>query len=104
MKKSGTLIMALAITASLLSAAEVDRRQARQQQRIGQGIESGQLTSREATRLEGKEANLRNEIRTDRQANGGKLTGQEKKQINRQENRLSRKIYQQKHDAQTAPR
>ncbi len=92
-------IAALALS-TVLSAAEVDRRQARQQHRIGEGIESGQLTAGEAARLEGKEARLRREIHKDRAANGGKLTGQEKRQVNRQENRLSRQIYHEKHDAQ----
>jgi hypothetical protein len=81
-------------------AAEVDRRQANQQARIGEGVESGQLTPRETARLERKEARLRSEIRRDRAANGGTLTPAEKARVNRQENRLSRQIYREKHDAQ----
>ncbi len=70
------------------------------QARIGEGVESGQLTPRETARLERKEARVRSEIRRDRAANGGTLTPAEKARINRQENRLSRQIYRQKHDAQ----
>jgi hypothetical protein len=36
-------------------------------------------------------------VKTDRSANGGKLTAAEKKQVNRQQNGMSRKIYRDKH-------
>lgn len=75
-----------------------DRRQD-QQQRIANGVQSGQLTAGETKRLEGREANLNNEVKTDRQANGGKLTPQERRQVNRQQNHLSRSIYADKHNA-----
>jgi hypothetical protein len=79
-------------------AAEVDQRQANQQARIGQGVESGQLTPRETARLERKEGQIRREVRRDRAANGGKLTPAEKAKVNRQENRTSRQIYRAKHN------
>ena len=78
---------------------EVNARDKAQQERIGQGIKSGQLTAGEAANLEKKEANLNKEERTDRAANGGKLTAGEKKQINRQQNGLSKQIYNKKHNA-----
>ena len=78
---------------------EVNTRDRLQQERIGQGIKSGQLTAGEASNLEKKEANLNKEERTDRAANGGKLTQGEKKQINRQQNGLSKQIYNKKHNA-----
>ncbi len=92
-------LLAIALAVPAL-AAEVDRRQANQQARIAEGVESGQLTPRETARLERKEARVRREIRRDRMANGGTLTPGEKASINRQENRVSRHIYRQKHDAQ----
>lgn len=78
---------------------EVNTRDRLQQQRIGQGIKSGQLTAGEAANLEKKEAKVNKEERTDRAANGGKLTGAEKQKINRQQNRMSKKIYKDKHNA-----
>src|SRR5215469_6029087 len=75
----------------------IQRRQENQQGRIGQGVASGQLTAGETSNLEHKEANLNHEIRSDRKANGGTLTPQEKHQVNRQQNRLSRNIYRDKH-------
>ena len=78
-----------------------DRRED-QQQRIANGVQSGQLTAGETKRLEAREANLNREIKTDRQANGGKLTAQERRQVNHQQNNLSRSIYRDKHNAAQA--
>jgi hypothetical protein len=78
-----------------------DRRQD-QQQRIANGVQSGQLTAGETKRLETREANLNREIKNDRQANGGKLTAQDRRQVNRQQNNMSRSIYADKHNAAQA--
>jgi hypothetical protein len=80
---------------------EVGQRRENQQDRIAQGIKSGQLTAGESSRLESKEAGLNKEVRTDRAANGGKLTSAEKIQVNKQQNKLSKKIYQDKHNSRT---
>src|SRR2546421_1476298 len=72
-----------------------------QQDRVAQGVASGQLTAGETANLEHREAKLNHEVRADRRANGGKLTAQEKRQVNRQQNRLSRSIYADKHNART---
>lgn len=78
---------------------EVNTRDRLQQERIGQGIKSGQLTAGETANLDKKEAKVNKEERTDRAANGGKLTGAEKQKINRQQNRMSKQIYKDKHNA-----
>jgi len=78
--------------------SEVGKRAENQQDRIGQGIQSGQLTAGEAAHLENNEAKINKEVRNDRAANGGKLTPQERKQVNRQQNRMSRQIYRDKHN------
>jgi hypothetical protein len=80
----------------------VNDRREDQQQRIANGVQSGQLTAGETKRLEAREARINHEIKTDRQANGGKLTPQERRQVNRQQNRLSRSIYADKHNAARA--
>jgi hypothetical protein len=82
-----------------LNAQEIKQRKENQQDRIAQGVKSGQLTAGETAKLETKEARLNHEIRADRKANGGNLTNKEKKQINRQQNKLSRQIYRDKHNA-----
>jgi hypothetical protein len=72
-----------------------------QQERIAQGVKSGQLTAGETSKLETKEAAINGETKADRAANGGKLTAAEKKQINGQQNQVSKQIYKDKHNAST---
>ncbi len=81
--------------------SEVGQRQRNQQERIAQGIKSGQMTAGEAARTEGHSAAINHEIHNDRAANGGKLTGSEKAQVNRQQNRNSARIYRTKHNGRT---
>lgn len=84
---------------TLASFAQVNDRRENQQDRIAQGVQSGQLTPGETAAVENNERALNGEIRADRKANGGKLTGAEKQQINGQQNTLSRQIYSDKHNA-----
>src|SRR6266851_991616 len=67
--------------------SEVGKRQENQQDRVAQGIKSGQLTPRETAHLEGREAAINHEVKNDRAANGGHLTQAEHRQVNRQQNR-----------------
>jgi hypothetical protein len=78
--------------------SEVGKRAENQQDRIAQGIKSGQLTAGETAHLESNEAKINKEVHNDRVANGGKLTPQERRQVNRQQNRESRQIYRDKHN------
>jgi hypothetical protein len=80
---------------------EVGQRQRNQQERIAQGVKSGQLTASETAHLERREAAIHKEVKTERAANGGTLTPVERRQVNRQENRTSRAIYRKKHNART---
>jgi len=86
-------------TASPALAGELQRREVRQQERIAQGVQSGQLTARETARLERREVHAQNVIARDR-VDGGGLTAREVAKDNRMLNRSSRAIYRQKHDAQ----
>jgi hypothetical protein len=79
----------------------IAQRKENQQDRIAQGVKSGQLTAGETANLEKKEAAINKETATDRAANGGKLTAAEKKQINGQQNQVSKQIYADKHNAKT---
>jgi hypothetical protein len=80
----------------------VAQRKENQQDRIANGVKSGQLTAGETANLETKEAAINKETAADRAANGGKLTAAEKKQVNRQHNQMSKQIYADKHNANTA--
>jgi hypothetical protein len=83
--------------------SEVGQRQTNQQQRIAQGIKSGQLTAGETAKLENQERGINQQVKADRAANGGKLTQGEKQQVNKEQNAASRNIYNKKHNANTQP-
>jgi hypothetical protein len=85
----------------LAEAGEITNREARQQKRIDQGVQSGELTARETARLEREQAR----IEADRQKalSDGTLSAKEKAKLTREQNRASRRIFRQKHDAQKQP-
>ncbi len=90
-------------TTTAQPTSEVGSREKIQQGRIAGGVASGQLTPAETSRLEAREAVLRKQIADDRSANGGKLTPEERAQINTELDGISARIYRQKHDGQTVP-
>jgi|SRR5579884_1452533 hypothetical protein len=71
---------------------QVNRREARQQRRIANGVKNGTLTPRQTSRLEAREANLQNRESADMAKHNGHLTKPEQRSLNRQENRISRSI------------
>jgi hypothetical protein len=62
----------------------IAQRKENQQDRIANGVQSGQLTAGETSKLETKEAAINGETRADRAANGGKLTADLQRQAQRQ--------------------
>lgn len=92
--------VALVMVAGAASAGtpRYDARQAHQQQRIGNGLQSGELTAREARRLEAGQVHLN---RVERRAKAdGVVTAKERAHLQHEANQQSRRIYRQKHDAQ----
>jgi hypothetical protein len=59
------------------------------------------MTSGEAARAERTQSGIDQQVHNDRAANGGKLTGQERTQINQEQNAASRQIYNEKHNGNT---
>jgi hypothetical protein len=92
------LFVVAASTASMAGPRGINCRQHREQQRINQGIGSGELTRREAVRLEAGLARIRTYERFAR--SDGNLTARERAHIQQALNRESRSIYRQKHDGQ----
>ena len=78
-----------------------NEREANQDQRIANGLRSGQMTSGEAARAERTQSKIDQQVHDDREANGGRLTGQEKQQINQEQNAASKQIYNEKHNGAT---
>jgi hypothetical protein len=94
-----TALLAMTVLSASAPAQEIRKRQENQQDRIAQGVASGQLTPRETARIERQEATLNRKIRRDRKDGAG-LTARERRNINRRQNRLSKEIGTQKHDPQ----
>ena len=101
-------LIALALTLALSAAAQAQeqgaaveaQRDANQQERIEQGLQSGQLSTKEAGHLEREEQRIDHQEAHDLKQ-GGALTPQEKARINREQNQVSRNIYQDKHNGVT---
>ena len=91
--------LGLAFCGAAFAQAGTVQRDVNQQQRIEQGLQSGQLTTREASKLEREESRVERDQA--RAMQDGKLTPAEKARLAREQNRVSRDIYREKHDAQT---
>ena len=88
-----------AMTATAPSTPKLDKREANQQARIDQGVASGQLNAKETNRLDKREAKL-NANEAAAKADG-KVTRAERRKLEREANRDSKAIHEQKHDKQT---
>lgn len=78
----------------------IERRDAYLDNRIDRGVATGQITGREAHRLEGQQAQI--ERMEARARADGRLSGRERARIDNAQDRLSRDIYRQSHDRQTS--
>lgn len=103
--RRGVLATALALCLGFAASAQAQStgsetgRNVAQQQRIEQGLQSGQLSTGEARKLEQGQARI---DRTEqRDLANGSLSASEKARIQHEQNRQSAAIRSQKHDAQT---
>lgn len=93
------IVLSLAVLMPLAASAQgVRGREANQQRRIGQGLESGQLTAGGAAGLESRESRINASRTADLAANGGHLTAGESRNLNRRENAASERIFTDKHN------
>jgi hypothetical protein len=95
---AGLMMPVFAQTTPATAPATIHERKENQQDRIANGIQNGSLKPGEARNLESKETALNGETRDMRKLNNGKLTSADKKIVNRQQNRLSRNVYRDKHN------
>ena len=80
------------------TAKTIHNRKIDQQKRIAQGVNSGQLTAGETSRLEHQEAGIQKEEQGMRPQDNGHLTAADKKTLDRQQNQESRRIARAKHN------
>src|SRR5512136_887263 len=96
---AGAVLFAASAFAAGPRTDEVVQRDVNQQQRIEQGLQTGQLSTAEAGKLEHEEAKI---DRTEaRDLKNGKLTPAAQAQINRMQNKASADIYRDKHNSVT---
>ena len=96
-------ILAILASAALPVAAQtatprVDQRQANQEARIQQGIQSGELTGKEAAKLEKGQANVQK--KEDKAKADGQVTKKERARLAKAQDKQGKKIRKQKHDKQ----
>ncbi len=95
-------LVALPVAAQT-ATPRVDARQANQESRIQQGVQSGQLTNKEAAKLEAGQAKV--EKKEAKAKSDGVVTAKERAKLAKAQNKQSKKIAKQKHDRQKqAPR
>ena len=100
----GVSAMTLIMSGMVFAQAEtpvIDQRQANQDQRIDQGVASGQLNEREANRLNRQQEHV-NKME-DRAKSDGAMTKRERARIGAAQNRASHHIAREKHDRQGKP-
>ncbi len=90
--------LALPALAQTSSTPRIDQRQANQQQRIDQGVQSGALTEKEAARLDKGQGRV--EKMEDKAVADGKVTAKERMRIEKAQDTQSRRIAREKHDRQ----
>jgi hypothetical protein len=76
---------------------QVNGRETNQQNRIANGVKNGSLSPKQTSNLEHREANVQSREKKDMAAHNGHLTKAEQNGINRQQNRISKSIYKDKH-------
>jgi len=96
-------ILAILASAALPVAAQtatprVDQRQANQEARIQQGLQSGELTGKEAAKLEKGQASVQK--KEDKAKADGQVTKKERAKLAKAQDKQSKKIRKQKHDKQ----
>jgi Spy/CpxP family protein refolding chaperone len=91
--------LGLVLSATPGFAQNINKRQAKQQHRIAEGIENGTLTPKETARLEKQEARINELEARDRQSGGG-LSAKEREELNHLLNSESHRIYVAKHNGQ----
>jgi uncharacterized membrane protein YebE (DUF533 family) len=97
---AGALALPAFAQAQTQSTPRIDTRQERQETRIERGEKSGQLTPKEAARLEKGQAHVQK--MENKAVADGKVTKKERAKIEKAQDKQSKKIYREKHDKQAA--
>lgn len=78
---------------------QINQRETNQQNRIANGVKNGKLTPGQTARLERGEQRLQNNEKRDMAKDNGHLTKKDQRQLNKEANHMSKRIYKDKHSA-----
>jgi hypothetical protein len=93
--------LAVGTVSAQTKSPRVDRRERRQNARIQEGVASGELTKREAAKLDAQQEKIKKD---EMQAKAdGTLSPAERMKLKREQNRASRRIFNKKHNAVEKP-
>ncbi len=93
-----TALLASLVAPLAANAGEVQNRINHENTRINQGVRNGSLTHGEYHRLDNSADRIQAERNRDLRRDDGHLTTAQRRQLNRQQNRLSDRIYFDKHN------
>lgn len=80
---------------------QVNTREQNQQNRIANGMKSGAVTPKEGAKLEKQQQHINNQEKKDMAKDNGHLTKANQAQLNKEQNKASKNIYNKKHNAAT---
>ncbi len=100
---TGTTTAAATTTTTVVTGKTIADRKENQQDRISQGLKSGELTAGEASKVEKQEVGINKEEAGMRAQDNGKLTTADKTVLNSQLNTESKEIYADKHNSAVQP-
>jgi len=76
---------------------EIDQRLENQQDRVDAGVRNGQINARQEARDNALDSKVAQQLSADEARHGGHITRCEQRQLNRELNRNSARIYNQRH-------
>ena len=92
-------VSTLLLGSLMFAQGTVNQRERRQQRRIADGVKDGELTQKEARKLEKEQAKIH--AAEAKAKADGEFTAKERAKIQKKQDKASRKIYKEKHDKQT---
>ena len=90
------ITLAFATSSYAVDTPKIDNREAKQEQRIDQGIRSGALTPKEEAKLDAGQAKVQK--MEEKAKADGTVTKHERKRITKEQNEQSKKIHDMKHN------
>jgi len=97
---TGALVTLTLAEPFLAQAGPIKERQKNQQERIDEGVKSGELTKKETLKLEAEQGKIRRKKRRFKR-DDGKIGTKERAILKEDQDKASKHIYKEKHDAQT---